>query len=180
MIYSKLGNDNKMHAFITAEGTDIPAADDIQLTYKDNAGDEVDVEEYDFFYDVNKGYHQIKASEETYVTNEDIKVNVYAEDELIIGKVDTVEVSFDGNLVANTTLEVNNTAITSEVTSVEVAQGADAIIKVTPDSGYAFDGTPQITIDGETDDFTVDDGVATYTIEAVDEDVTFDISVTLQ
>jgi len=179
MIYSKLGIDNKMHLFITAEGTDVPAPDDIQLTYKNNAGEEVEVDEYKFFYDELDNVQQVKASKQTFVTANDIKVNVYAGDELIIGAVDYVDVSFSGTLVANTTLEVNDTTITSEVTSVEVAQGADAVVTVTPDSGYSFSGTPKIVIGGSSKNFTVSGGVATYTIEEVSEDISFDIDVTV-
>lgn len=36
MIYSKFETNNKMHAFITAEDTDIYAVDGIWLIYKDN------------------------------------------------------------------------------------------------------------------------------------------------
>ena len=178
MIYSKLGSDNKMHLYITAEGTDTPAQDDIQLTYKDNAGEELDIQDYKFFYNAGTFEQQIKASEEVFTTTEeDVKVNVWADDELIIGTVDKAKVSFDGTLVENTTLKVNGTTITSEVVEVEVAIGK-VTITLTPAEGYVFEEVPSITIGGTTTNFSIEGGVATHEFD-VEEDTTFSITASV-
>lgn len=180
MIYSKKGNDNKVHLYKTGVGTEIPANDDVQLTYKDNAGSELTIDNYKFFYDDGKTFNQIKASEQTYTTPNDVKVNVYAGNELIIGKVDYVTVGFTGNLVSHATIAIDDTVLTSSVKDADVAIGADAEITITPDDGYVFSGAHKITINGTTSDFTIAAGIATFTIEDVSEDISFSISATVE
>jgi len=88
MIYTKL-EEGKRHLYITAEGTDVPSADDIELTYKDEAGTEIeDIDDYKFFYNVGFKYQQIRGSKERdTITEEDENIYVYAGDELIIGHI---------------------------------------------------------------------------------------------
>lgn len=180
MIYTKI-EEGKRHLYITAEGTDVPGADDVELTYKNELEEEVDVDDYKFFYNAGFDTQQIKASKQRdTITPEDIDLNVYDGDTLIIGNIHKVEVTLNGNLPTNATVAINDTALTSDAKTVEITKGTDATITITPADNYTFDGTPTITIGETTSDFTIDGGVATFEIEEVEGVVEFSITATMK
>lgn len=179
MIYTRI-EEGKRHLYITAEGTDVPSADDVELTYKDGMEKDVDIDDYKFFYNANKNYQQIRASKATTITDEDIDLNVYAGDDLIIGRIVNVEVKCLSRDIANATVAVNDTEVTEAKPIVDVIKGTDAIVTITPDEGYSISGTPTISVDGgEAENFTVEDDVATFEITALEKDATIEVDATI-
>ena len=136
----------------------IPGPDDVQLTYKDNAGTAVDVSALKFFYNKDKCIFGNDSTNQL-PSADDTKINVWLGDDLIIGSVETCSVS------CNT---IDNVVIT---VASSVAKGATTTITVAPATGYEFDDTadaPTATANGESVTLTLDDGVygGSFTVDS--------------
>lgn len=182
MIYTKI-EDGKRHLYITAEGTDVPGADDVELTYKNELEEEVNVDDYKFFYNAGFDTQQIKAcTQRDTITPEDIDLNVYDGDTLIIGTIHKVEVTLNGDIPTNTTMDINGTELSSEVKSVEITKGTNATVTITADKDTIFVGVPTITIGESTSNFTVNETntIATFEIEEVNGVLEFSVTASAQ
>ena len=136
----------------------IPGPDDVQLTYKDNAGTSVDVSALNFFYNKAKCIYG-NDSVNQLPSDNDTKINVWLGDTLIIGNVETCAVTCN---------EIDNVVIT---VASEVAKGAETTISIAPATGYEFDDqadAPTATANGEAVTLTLDDGayVGSFTVDA--------------
>ena len=180
MIYEKKGQDNKVHLYKTAANTDVPAADDVQLSYKDDGGNEITPSEYKLFYDTTDStnpFQSMKASKQTYATSEDAVVNVWAGDELVIGG-EAIKVTYSGSLITNADIFISGTKVTSDDKVVDVIKGAKAVIKVVPAEGYEVTAAT-ISVGSTALTVVVADGVATAETAVLEEAVTVTVSATV-
>ena len=179
MIYQKKGQDNKTHLYKTANDWNVTSNDDVQLTYTNNeSGAEVDPTEYKKFWSVGKKVQQIGAGKKVYITADDIIMDVWAGDDLVIGG-EAIKITFGSDLIANATVKINATAITSDAKVVNAVKGETAKVTIAPADGYEV--TAATISVGETA-LTVaisDDGVATATTAELEEDVTITATATV-
>ena len=179
MIYQKKGQDNKTHLYKTANDWNVTSNDDVQLTYTNNeSGAEVDPTEYKKFWSVGKKVQQIGAGKKAYITADDIIMDVWAGDDLVIGG-EAIKVTFGSDLIANATVKINATAITSDAKVVNAVKGETAKVTIAPADGYEV--TAATVSVGETA-LTVaisDDGVATATTAELEEDATITATATV-
>lgn len=179
MIYQKKGQDNKTHLYKTANDWNVTSNDDVQLTYTDNeSGAEVNPTEYKKFWSVGKKVQQIGAGKKVYITADDIIMDVWAGDDLVIGG-EAIKVTFGSNLITNATVKINATPITSDAKVVNAVKGETAKVTIAPADGYEV--TAATISVGETA-LTVtisDDGVATATTAELEEDATITATATV-
>lgn len=179
MIYQKKGQDNKTHLYKTANDWNVTSNDDVQLTYTNNeSGAEVDPTEYKKFWSVGKKVQQIGAGKKVYITADDIIMDVWAGDDLVIGG-EAIKVTFGSDLISNATVKINATAITSDAKVVNAVKGETAKVTIAPADGYEV--TAATISVGETA-LTVaisDDGVATATTAELENDATITATATV-
>ena len=170
LIYSKKV-DGKMRLFGT-EGN-VPSASDEQLTYKDNAGNVIDVDDLHFFYSKKRTVYGGESKRQIPNAEEDKKCNVWLGDELILGDVVT------HNITHNTITHVAISVAGSTTSPIAVPEGATVVLSIAARSGYEFVGEPEATANGTAVTLTETEGTYTANLTA-NEDIAVVVTATVQ
>lgn len=151
LIYEKT-TDGVRHLYGT-EGN-IPSVSDEQLAYKDNAGTTVDVSGMKYFYNKNGAIYG-NASTSQLPTDLDKKINVWLDDTLIIGNVETANVTV--NSIDNVVITLTN------VTEGKANLGATVGLTIAPADGYTLSDV-SATANGTAITLTEDSGSYTGSV----------------